>query len=369
MQFSGQFKGYNTFRYGLETKFSIPRFLIPFVDIKSKSGYVPRTYIQLSYDVLARQELYTLNSFLGQIGYTWKESIKKEYVFNPISIHYVHPVDITPLYRDSMVKNKTLEKAIDTQFIIGTNFNYTFNELLGNRPTDGFYLNTLLDLSGNIAGLITGANVKNLDTVRIMNAQFSQYIKTEADFRYYKKMGLKDVWANRIIIGLGFPWGNSSELPFIKQFFIGGNNSLRAFRSRSVGPGHYVAPNMGSQGFFPDQSGDIKLEFNTEYRARLNNIIEGAVFIDAGNIWLYNENPLKPGGKFSKDFLKELAIGTGVGVRFDLMILILRLDMGIPLKKAYLPLGEQWVLSEIDPKNKDWRKNNIIFNLAIGYPF
>src|SRR5688500_6867609 len=101
---------------------------------------------------------------------------------------------------------------------------------------------------------------------------------------------------------------------------------------------------MGSVGIFRDQSGDIELEFNTGYMARTNDMISGAFFIDAGNISLYNENPLKPGGKFTKDFLKELAIGTGVCVRFDLTILILRLDVGIPLKKALLPLGDKWVL-------------------------
>ncbi|HUR11590.1 MAG TPA: BamA/TamA family outer membrane protein [Flavitalea sp.] len=369
VQFSGQFKGYNTFRYGIDAKFSIPRFVTPFITLNTKSGYVPRTNIQLGYDVLTRQKLYTLNSFRGSFGYAWKESINKEYEFNPISIQYVQPINITARYRDSLLVNRTLQKAVDTQFILGSNFNYNFNQLLGNRPTNGFYFNGLIDLSGNVAGLVSGANVKKQDTVRLFQAQFSQYIKTEADFRYYRKIGLQNVWANRIIVGFGLPYGNSSELPFIKQFFIGGNNSLRAFRSRSVGPGHYVPVNMGSLGFFPDQSGDIKLEMNTEFRAKLNNVIEGAVFVDAGNIWLYNENPLKPGSQFTKDFLKELAIGTGVGVRFDLSILILRIDLGIPLKKAYLPLGEQWVLREVDPKSKEWRKNNMIFNLAIGYPF
>ena len=369
VQYSGQFQGYNTFRYGVGFKFSIPRFVTPFFSLNTKSGYVPRTNIELGYDILNKFKLYTLNSYRGSFGYAWKESIYKEYELNPISIQYVQPINITQLYRDSLANNPTLKKIVDTQFIIGSNFNYNFNQLLGNRPTNGFYFNGLLDLSGNIAGFLSGANVKQKDTVRLFKAQFSQYVKAEADFRYYRKVGLQNVWANRIIIGLGVPHGNSSELPFIKQFFIGGNNSLRAFRSRSVGPGHYVAPNVNTRGFFPDQSGDIKLEMNTEFRAKLNNIIEGAVFIDAGNIWLFNENPLKPGGKFTKEFLKELAIGTGVGVRFDITILILRLDLGIPLKKAYLPEGEQWVLREVDPKNKAWRNQNIIFNLAIGYPF
>lgn len=369
IQYSGQFQGYNTFRYGIGAKFSIPRFVTPFFTLNTKSGYVPRTNIQLGYDILNKFKLYTLNSVNGSFGYAWKESIYKEYEFNPIAIQYVQPINITQLYRDSLISNPTLRKIIDTQFIIGSNFNYNFNQLLGNRPTNGFYFNGLIDLSGNIAGLVTGANVKQQDTQRIFRAQFAQYLKTEVDFRYYRKIGVRNVWANRIIAGFGFPHGNSSELPFIKQFFIGGNNSLRAFRSRSVGPGHYVAPNVNTKGFFPDQSGDIKLEFNTEFRAKLNNIIEGAFFIDAGNIWLYNENPLKPGAKFSGNWFKELAVGTGVGVRFDITILILRLDIGIPLKKAYLPLGEQWVIRNLDPKNKEWRQENIILNLAIGYPF
>ena len=369
IQYSGQFQGYNTFRYGISGKFSIPRFVTPFFSLNTKSGYVPRTNIQLGYDILNKFKLYTLNSFHGSFGYAWKESIYKEYEFNPIAIQYVQPINITQLYRDSLLNNPTLKKIIDTQFIIGSNFNYNFNQLLGNRPTNGFYFNGLIDLSGNIAGLVTGANVKQRDTQRIFKAQFAQYLKTEVDFRYYRNIGLKNVWANRIIVGLGFPHGNSSELPYIKQFFIGGNNSLRAFRSRSVGPGHYVAPNVNTKGFFPDQSGDIKLEFNTEFRAKLNNIIEGAIFIDAGNIWLFNENPLKPGGKFTKNWMKELAVGTGVGIRFDITILILRLDLGIPLKKAYLPLGEQWVIRDLDPKNREWRQQNLVLNLAIGYPF
>src|SRR5690606_1896536 len=103
---------------------------------------------------------------------------------------------------------------------------------------------------------------------------------------------------SRLIAGVGYPYGNSSELPFIRQFFIGGTNSIRAFRARSLGPGSYN-PNVDASSFLPDQSGDIKLEFNTEYRAKLFSVVHGAVFVDAGNIWLMNKNPLKPGGEFS----------------------------------------------------------------------
>ena len=121
--------------------------------------------------------------------------------------------------------------------------------------------------------------------------------------------------------------------------------------------------------FLPDQSGDIKLELNTELRAKLFSIVNGAIFVDAGNTWLYNEDPGKPGGKFSNQFLKELAVGTGVGLRFDVTFLVLRLDVAFPLRKPYLPDGQRWVINQIKFGDPDWRKENIIYNIAIGYPF
>ena len=192
------------------------------------------------------------------------------------------------------------------------------NQMTGPRiPRNGLYFNGVVDISGNIAGLVRNKVIKGGDTARIFGAPFSQYLKLETDFRYYRQLGNESVWASRINTGVGFPYGNSDELPFIKQFFIGGNNSLRAFRSRSIGPGTFLPTINPAVGFTPDQSGDIKLEVNTELRFKIFKPVYGALFIDAGNIWLYNENKYKPGAKFSKDFLKEFAAGTGFGVRVD----------------------------------------------------
>ena len=119
----------------------------------------------------------------------------------------------------------------------------------------------------------------------------------------------------------------------------------------------------------PDQSGDLKLELNTEWRTQIYKLVKGAVFVDAGNIWLLNENAEKPGAKFSGQFLNELAVGAGVGLRFDFNFLVLRTDLAFPLRKPYLPKGERWVLRDIDFSSGTWRKENLIFNLAIGYPF
>ncbi len=232
----------------------------------------------------------------------------------------------------------------------------------------GFYFNGLADVSGNIAGAVISPDPDGKK--RIIGTPFSQYIKGQADVRYYYAINPKTRLANRIILGLGIPYGNNTQLPYIKQFFIGGNNSIRAFRSRSLGPGTYRDPAADtSSGFFPDESGDIKLEMNTELRYKINNILEGALFIDAGNIWLYNKDSTRPGAEFTKDFLNQLAVGTGVGLRINLTILLLRLDLAMPVREPWLPAGQRWVLNQVDFGSSEWRRKNLILNLAIGYPF
>ena len=373
VQVSGAFKGYNTYRGGLEANLTYPRFLIPFFKVDTKGGFVPKTNILLAYDALNKNKLYTLNSFRGAFGYSWKENPQKEHQFNPISINYVQPWNVTQQYLDSINNNYSLKRSIDKQFILGSMYNYNYNELLGIQPANGIYFNGNIDLSGNIAGLVSGAHIKSGgDTIKLFGAAFAQYVKLETDLRYYKKLGERTLWANRIIAGLGYPYGNSYQLPFIKQFFVGGNNSVRAFRSRSLGPGTYkpvTNTTSGKNTFVAEQSGDIKLEMNTELRQKLFSIVQGAIFVDAGNIWLYNDDPLKPGAQFTKDFLNQLAVGTGIGLRFDASILVLRLDLAFPLRTPYQVEGKNWVIDKIDPLNSKWRKDNLVFNLAIGYPF
>jgi outer membrane protein insertion porin family len=369
VQYSGQYRGFNTYRAGLEANLSIPRFVVPFLNFNTRGGFVPKTNILLAYDLLNKQKLYTLNSFRASYGYIWKENVKKEHQLNPVSINYVQPVNVTDIYRAAIDTNPTLQKAIDKQFILGSTYSYTYNPLTGTGPQSGLYFNGNIDLSGNIAGLVSGASLKNGKEVSLFGAAFSQYVKADVDLRYYVKTGKASVWANRVIAGVGYPYGNSSSLPFIKQFFIGGNNSIRAFRSRSLGPGIYLASKDTITRFFPDQSGDIKLELNTEYRMKLVSVVNGAIFADAGNIWLYNKDPQKPGAEFTKQFLNQLAVGAGVGLRADVSFLVLRLDLAFPLRKPYLPEGQRWVINQIDFGSSSWRKDNLVLNIAIGYPF
>jgi outer membrane protein insertion porin family len=371
VQFSGAYAGYNTYRTGAEANFVVPRFVVPFMNLRKTGPYAPRTTLRVGYDILNRKQLFTLNSYRFEYGYTWKKSISKSHELFPISISYVQPMHITQEFNDKFRYDfPGVERTIEPQFILGTRYEFLYNQLANSlQPINSFYFNGIVDLSGNIAGLVTGANAKNHDTVKIYNAPFAQYMKFETDFRYYRKIGLKSTWASRIDIGLGYPYGNSIEVPYIKQFFVGGNNSLRGFRSRSVGPGTYSPiANTTNYLIIPDQTGDIKFEVNTEFRPHISGPLYGAIFLDAGNIWLRNSDfyTKKPGAQFTSKFLNQLAVDAGVGARLDITIFVIRLDVAFPLRKPWeVP---PTVLNQIS-WTPEWRQQNIVYNLAIGYPF
>ena len=176
--------------------------------------------------------------------------------------------------------------------------------------------------------------------------------------RKYSRFGNKKVLIGRVFGGLGLPYSNSTVLPFSKQYFSGGAFSLRSFNIHSLGPGTYE-PEVDDNSSFFDQSGDIKLEANIEYRFPIYSYLEGAVFTDVGNVWLVSENDDLPGGKFTKDFYKELAMGSGIGLRLNIQSFAIRLDYSVPFRTPYLTENERTVLS--------FRR--AVLNFAIGYPF
>lgn len=366
-QLSGENKGQNIFKLGTETSLTWPRFITPF-KMEGSSEFVPRTKATVRYEYQNRTQLYALNSFKTSFGYIWKENIRKEHQLNVVDITYVSPNNVTSEYQEDILADPSLGKVIEKQLIFGPTYSYTFTNTMLKRKKNTFYFNAEVDLAGNVTGLATGANIKQGDTIKIFDVPFSQYVKVKADFRHYLKLGKESEWASRIIVGAGFAYGNSTTLPTTKQFVVGGTNSIRAFRARSLGPGSFQAP-ITSNSYFPDQSADLKLEFNTEYRAKIYGLMKGALFVDAGNIWLLNADPNKPGAEISKDFIKQIAVGAGAGLRFDFTFLILRTDLAFPIRKPYLPEGQRWVLDNLDFGNSSWRKENLILNIAIGYPF
>ncbi len=368
-QVSAQTQNVNTNRLGIDMNLYFPRVIGP-VQFKTNSNFVPQTKLSLGYELFNRNTQYTLTSLTASAGYVWKEDITKEHTLNIFALNLVNPANITPEFQDSLKNNIALARSIEKQFIIGSNYNYNFNTYLKpNHKKNNYYFNGNLDLSGNIMGLVSGANVRNGNPKYIFGQPFSQYVRAELDFRHYLKINNTTTLASRIVTGLGYAYGNSYTMPFIKEFFAGGSSDIRAFRARSLGPGSYYAGNIDTLGFLPEQPGDVKLELNTELRAKLFSVIYGAVFLDAGNVWTVREDTTRPGSKFSNKFFSEMALGTGVGLRVDVSFFVLRLDVAFPLRKPFLPPGNRWVLNQIDFGSKDWRRQNLVFNLAIGYPF
>ncbi|MEO8254352.1 MAG: BamA/TamA family outer membrane protein [Flavobacterium sp.] len=367
VQVSGQNNGFNVYRFGGEASLIWPRFISPF-EMNSGSAYVPKTKASLSYEYQLRSKLYSLKTFNGSFGYLWKENERKEHNLAVLNIAYTSSNNVSELYKSQIAANPSLQKVIDRQFIFGTTYSYTYTNTMLEDKKNNVYFKGGVDLSGNSLGLLLGAH-DDANPKNVFGVPFSQYSKLELEFRHYYNFNKETKLASRIIVGAGIPYGNSKEMPFIKQFFIGGTSSIRAFRARSIGPGTFDGSTVTENTFLPDQSGDLKLEFSTELRTQLYKLVKGAVFVDGGNIWLLNKSDEKPGAEFTGKFLNQLAIGAGLGLRFDFNFLVLRTDLAFPLRKPYLPKGEEWVVDDINFSSGSWRKENLIFNLAIGYPF
>lgn len=358
-QYLGKGENVNTNKAGIDFNLYLPKMMVPIFKFKQNSSFMPKTRINLGYEYFNRTTQYTLNSAKTSFGYIWKESVQKEHQLNIITINFVKPTNITPEFQKQLDTNITLARSIERQFIIGPNYNFNINtQARPNTNKNNFYFNANIDLSSNLLGWITGANVEQGREKKIFNTPFSQYVRGELDFRHYLGFSKTTVLASRITGGVGYAYGNSLTMPFIKEFFAGGANDLRAFRARSIGPGTYYAGNRDTA-FLPDQPGDVKLEFNTELRFKLFSVFRWAFFVDAGNVWTLRYDSSRVGSQISRKFLSEIAAGVGTGLRVDISILILRLDVAVPVREPYLPQGSRWVFDS----------KNLVWNFAIGYPF
>ncbi len=354
----------NNFRVGTELTLTVPRFVTPF-RLKENSYFLPTTKFLVGYEWVRRQQLYTKNFIRGQYDLTWKESAKKEHVLIPLSITYNNATRFSPEYLEKISKFPVLSYAILPEIIAGTTYNYSFNT---NNPREKniFYFNGQLDVAGNVAGL--ALKPKQAFSEKIADAYFAQYVKTDLELRYSRKLATNVYWSNRFNIGIGLPYGNSSYLPFTRQFVIGGSNSLRGFVPRQLGPGR-VLTTPEQQIAYPQIGGDYKLEMQTELRFPLVSKLRGALFVDAGNIWSKNALIFGEEARLTRQFMKDIAVDGGIGIRLDITVLIIRLDVGIPLRKPWLPRGSEWVIDQISLGNSSWRKENIVLNVGIGYPF
>lgn len=359
-QYTGAVRRPTIYNFGLESTISFPRFVVPFINIHTTSTTLPRSVIRLKYNYESQSDLLRINSYTASYGYAWKEGSKKQHQLYPINFTYVKTDTLGSLDSRQFLYNNLTFNGI----IVGPTYEFTYNSQAGRQRKQSFYFDGLIDLSGNILGIVKKANYETNPDL-LFGSTYAQYVKLQPDFRYYYRFTKATTIATRLLGGFGIPYGNSRQLPNIKQFWAGGNSDLRGFPSRLVGPGAYHSDSNR----YIQTLGDIKLEGNIELRQNVYKFINLGLFVDAGNVWLYRDNPDFPGGTFSSGFYKELAADAGIGLRLDFKILILRLDLGMPIRKPWLPEGERWVFDKIQLADPTWKKQNLVFNIAIGYPF
>lgn len=247
------------------------------------------------------------------------------------------------------------------QFVPKIKYTYTYTSPSTYR--NPIYWETSVTEAGNLLSLVYMAAGRkfNEKDKGLFGNPFAQFVKLTTNFRKTWSVGQKSQLVGHVGAGIVWAYGNSTNAPYSEQFYVGGANSIRAFTIRSIGPGKYVAPSSNYS--YLDQTGDIKLEANLEYRFPLFGSLYGATFLDAGNIWLLKEDDSRPDSKFKPGtFLSQLATGTGVGVRYDLDFLVIRFDVGIALHVPY-DTGKSGYY------NIPHFKDGLSYHFAIGYPF
>jgi outer membrane protein insertion porin family len=373
--FEAQFNGYNknlySYSWNPQIELTFPQFLVPFNIKRTSNIYIPKTSFLLSYSYMKRVDYFDMRTFQFKYGFKWKENIRKEHELNPVNISYTSIANQSAAFTELLDSNPFLKKSYEELFIAGGNYSFTYNEQTEPLKKIQFFLLATAETAGNVfslAKLIGGDKPSSENPSKVIGSIYSQYAKLSIDARDYYNLNDKNRLVMRFFAGVGKPFGNSSVLPYTRQFFSGGPNSLRGFQINSVGPGTYYQ-NVDNRGFL-QLGGEIKLETNGEYRFNIYRFIKGALFADAGNVWLGKSNPENTGSPFMfTSFMNEVAVGAGAGLRFDVSIFILRFDLAIPLRKPWLEENHRWVTNQINFANSSWRRENLVLNVAIGYPF
>ena len=347
--------------FGVSAGLSLPRFLgLPYEYFTGPN--VPRTEINASYNFQSRPE-YIRHIFSTSFGYSGYLSKGFTYQFYPLQLNMVRLNNIDPDFYENISSNPFMKYSYQNHLDAGMGgvLYYTSNTDLVPK-TSYHYVRLSLDLSGNILYLLRGMMKEEPNGQKtLFGTPFSQYVRSELSFGKTWRLGRdnRQALATRLLVGMGLAYGNSSSLPFEKQFYSGGANSLRGWRSRSVGPGD--SP-LNQVFIIPSQTGDFKLEANLEYRFPLFWKLEGALFAETGNVWLWKSD--NPSECLTKDFYKTLAADWGSGVRVDLSFIVLRLDLGFRLHDPARAMGSRWV------GPADWfRSDGCALHFGVGYPF
>ena len=355
---------FNSVETGVDAKITVPKYIAPFLKTNFFRFSTPQTFFNISYNYQKRPD-YTRTIARSTFGYQWKSSEFVTHRINLLDINLVRMFALDSVFLNR-IENLYIKSSYIDHSITAFNYSYTYSTQT-QKKMDYEVFKYDIETAGNVLFLVNQALNRSkylseggtIQQYHLLKTPFAQYLKFEVEYRRAIMDGNFNGLALRMFGGAAFAYGNSDQIPFERKFFSGGANGIRAWPIRTLGPGSYQSnPNE-----FPNQSGDIKLEANAEYRFRMIGSLEGAFFCDMGNIWSVKDN--RPGTEFRfNSLLREIAIGSGAGLRYDFSYVILRLDLGVKMHDPSLTEGARWI-----SPNDYLKKGNINFVFGIGYPF
>jgi outer membrane protein assembly factor BamA len=371
MQFISTEQGLkNSVELGGSVGLNFPRFVSPFAGQEHIKWNNPRTQIATSYNYQNRPD-YTRTVAGLSLAYSWRSESRFSHVLTPVEVNLINILNPTQEFLDR-IRDTYLENSYKNYLVTLTNYSITYNTQSAKKGSFTV-VRYNVEVSGNLlnsAYSLWGQKAED-NTYQLFNTSFSQYVRSDVNIVFNHYIDDNNTFVYRIFAGAGLPYGNSNALPFEKKYFSGGSTGVRAWHARGLGPGSYV-----EFGSVPNQTADIKLEANVEYRFRLFWMLQGALFFDAGNIWAITSADDRPGAVFfPNQFYKQIALGTGTGIRMNLGFFILRFDLGIKVYDPgiHVPPADNptlvipnyhWI-----PFDRKYVRNDFTFHFGIGYPF
>lgn len=356
----------NSYQLSADASLSFPTLLIPgWLD--HYFAYPTTTTFRLSGQRLNRAGYYGLNTISFGMSYDYQPTEYTTHSLKVLGIDYTHLANTTSVFDNILANNPSLSLSLSSQLIPSIGYTYTWTKKLGRKERNTLWIRSSISEAGNITkGLFMIGGSKWGDTQRILGVPYAQFAKLTSELRYNHYIDRNQSLATRVSLGAIYSYGNMSRAPYIEQFFVGGASSIRAFTVRSLGPGAF-RNQSNSPYTFMDHVGELKFEANAEFRRKLTRDLELAFFLDMGNVWLLREDAERPRGAITElrslgDFLNQIAVGTGLGLRYDLSYLLIRLDAGIGLHLPYETERKGWY-------NVPSFSKGFGLHLAIGYPF
>lgn len=352
---------FNTYEAGIENSITLPKAAWPFSPLFRNKTSNPQTTFSSNYNIQNRPEFKrSILDFSASLE--WRQNQYAKHIVTPFQVNFVN-VTLDDAFAQKLrdLGDPILLSSYDNHLITNGRYSFVYSNQVLNKLANFTFFRINLEVAGNTLRLFKQLekNVEpdTLGRYEILNKRFAQYVRPDIDLRFYHSLNAHNSIVYRIAGGIGVTYLNSVILPFEKSFYAGGSNDLRAFRARSVGPGAYAS----NDNF--ERIGDIKINGNVEYRFDILKILKGAFFVDAGNIWLRKFDESRPGGEFKiNTFYKQLAVGSGLGFRFDFTFFIFRLDLGVPMVDPRYEKSDKWVIKHLNGRDLN-------FNFGIGYPF